>query len=253
MSDQGKVPDTTHFGFQDVPVEEKADRVRGVFDSVAPTYDLMNDLLTGGMHRRWKRLAVKATRVRPGHHVLDLAGGTGDLTVEFAKRVGPEGRVVLGDINTTMLARARVRLAQEPSRDCVDLVQVNAERLPFADDSFDRIAIAFGLRNVTDQHAALQSMYRTLKPGGQLLILEFSRPLAAVRPAYALFSFGIMPLVGHLVAQDAASYRYLAESIRRHPDQETLLGMLRDAGFVRTRHRNLSFGIVALHIAFKSR
>jgi len=253
MTDQGKVPDTTHFGFHDVSVEEKAERVRGVFDSVAPNYDLMNDLLTGGIHRRWKRAAVRVARLAQGHHVLDLAGGTGDLSVEFAKRVGPEGRVVLGDINVTMLEHARRRIDYDPCGDRIVLAQVDAEALPFADDTFDRVAIAFGLRNVTHQDRALRSMFRTLKPGGKLLILEFSRPLAPVRPAYDLFSFNVMPLLGRLVARDEASYRYLAESIRKHPDQETLLQMIREAGFERARYRNLSLGIVALHTAYKPR
>jgi len=252
MTDRAKTPSTTHFGYQEVPVEEKVGLVREVFDSVAANYDLMNDLLSGGMHRRWKRIAVQQTQLMPGQWVLDLAGGTGDLAFEFARRVGGTGRVVLADINTTMLAQARRRMHVDGCP-LVELVQVDAERLPFADGTFDRIAIAFGLRNVTDKDAALRSMFRVLKPGGKLLVLEFSKPARALRPAYDLYSFGVVPLVGRLVAQDDSSYRYLAESIRRHPDQETLLGMIREAGFTEPRYLNLSFGIVALHTARKPR
>ncbi len=251
MSDEGKPFQTTHFGYREVPVEEKANLVRGVFDSVANHYDLMNDLLSGGLHRRWKQVAVRAARLSAGHWALDLAGGTGDLAFEFSRRVGPLGRVVLADINTTMLDQARRRM--DTTRvDNVSLAQVNAECLPFGDNTFDRVAIAFGLRNVTDKDAALRSMFRVLKPGGKLLVLEFSKPVPAVKPAYDLYSFGIVPLLGRLVTSDSDSYRYLAESIRRHPDQETLLAMLRETGFVRARYRNLSFGIVALHVAHKS-
>lgn len=242
---------TTHFGYKTVPADEKADLVKGVFDSVATRYDIMNDLMSAGLHRLWKRLTIDQAGVRPGHSVLDLAGGTGDLAREFTRRVGVSGHVVLADINAAMLERGRRKLVDAGVAGNLSLAQVDAENLPFSDASFDRIAIAFGLRNVTDQDAALRSMYRVLKPAGRLLILEFSKPAESIRPAYDLYSFKVLPLIGKLVAGDEESYKYLAESIRMHPDQETLLTMMRDAGFERCRHRNLTGGIVALHSGYR--
>ena len=239
--------ETTHFGYQTVSVDEKAGRVRGVFDSVASRYDVMNDLMSGGLHRIWKRYTVEQAAVRPGQTVLDLAGGTGDLALKFLPRVGTAGRVVLADINHAMLVEGRRRLIDRGAAGNLSIAQVDAEALPFADNTFDCITIAFGLRNVTDQPAALRSMLRVLKPGGKLLILEFSRPAEALRPAYDFYSFNVLPLMGKLVANDADSYQYLAESIRMHPDQETLKGMMEEAGFERCRYDNLMGGVVALH------
>ncbi|MEJ2513780.1 MAG: bifunctional demethylmenaquinone methyltransferase/2-methoxy-6-polyprenyl-1,4-benzoquinol methylase UbiE [Gammaproteobacteria bacterium] len=241
--------DTTHFGYQEVPRGEKARRVRGVFDSVADRYDLMNDLMSLGVHRFWKRYAIEKAALRPGQRVLDLAGGTGDLAGLMAPKVSPGGGVVLSDINESMLRRGRERLLDAGfAGDRVTYCLADAEKLPFADGSFDVVTIAFGLRNVTDKDAALASMYRVLKPGGQLLILEFSRPVApGLAPLYDLYSFRVLPALGQAVAGDAASYRYLAESIRMHPDQETLQSMMEGAGFEGCRYHNLTGGIVALH------
>ncbi|MDX1499867.1 MAG: bifunctional demethylmenaquinone methyltransferase/2-methoxy-6-polyprenyl-1,4-benzoquinol methylase UbiE, partial [Woeseiaceae bacterium] len=233
------------------PVDEKAGLVRGVFDSVASRYDLMNDLMSGGLHRLWKRYTVARAGVRPGQTVLDLAGGTGDLARAFASRVGDQGHVVLADINAAMLERGRRRLVDAGVGERVSVVQLDAENLPFADGTFDRITIAFGLRNVTDKAAALRAMYRVLKPGGRLLVLEFSQPYEALRPAYDLYSFRVLPLIGRYVARDEDSYRYLAESIRRHPDQQALVTMLEAAGFERCRFDNLAGGIVALHSGYR--
>ena len=242
---------TTHFGFQKVPVEEKAQRVRGVFDSVATDYDLMNDVMSLGIHRLWKRLAIGMANIQPGQLVLDLAGGTGDLTLMIAPRVGPQGRVVLSDINNAMIRTGRARLLDKGIAGNVEYVQADAERLPFPDNSFDCITMAFGLRNVTHKQSALDSMYRVLKPAGRLLILEFSRPAALLKPAYDFYSFSILPRLGQLIARDAASYRYLAESIRMHPDQKTLVGMLQSAGFEACDFHNLTCGIVAIHRGYK--
>ena len=242
---------TTHFGFQKVPVEEKAQRVRSVFDSVATDYDLMNDVMSLGIHRLWKRLAIGMANIRPGQQVLDLAGGTGDLALLIAPRVGPQGRVVLSDINNAMIRTGRARLLDRGIAGNVEYVQADAERLPFPDNSFDCITMAFGLRNVTHKQAALDAMYRVLKPGGRLLILEFSRPAALLKPAYDFYSFSILPRLGQLIARDAASYRYLAESIRIHPDQKTLVGMLESAGFEGCDFHNLTGGIVAIHRGYK--
>ena len=246
-----KPAETTDFGYRNVPADEKADLVKGVFDSVASRYDIMNDLMSGGMHRLWKRYTVQHANARPGHVILDLAGGTGDLAREFARIVGDSGRVVLADINAAMLEHGRRRLVDAGVAGNVELAQVDAETLPFDNNSFDRVSIAFGLRNVTAKEAALAEMHRVLKPGGKVLILEFSRPSGAIKPAYDLYSFKVLPLLGKLVARDADSYQYLAESIRMHPDQETLLGMMRDAGFERCRYNNLTGGIVALHTGYK--
>ena len=251
MSKPDASAETTHFGYQDVPVDEKADHVRDVFDSVATRYDIMNDLMSAGLHRLWKRHTIDQAAARPGHAVLDLAGGTGDLAIRFARIVGPRGHVVLADINAAMLEQGRQRLVDAGIAGNVTLAQVNAEDLPFEDASFDRITIAFGLRNVTDKDAALRSMHRVLKPGGKALILEFSQPAEALKPAYDLYSFKVLPMIGKMVARDEDSYQYLAESIRMHPDQETLLGMMRDAGFERCRYQNLAAGIVALHIGYR--
>jgi demethylmenaquinone methyltransferase / 2-methoxy-6-polyprenyl-1,4-benzoquinol methylase len=243
--------ETTHFGYQTVPVDDKAELVKGVFDSVANRYDIMNDLMSAGLHRLWKRRTIDQAGVRKGHTVLDLAGGTGDLAREFAGQVGPQGHVVLADINAAMLRQGRSRLVDAGVAGNLSIAQVDAQNLPFADGTFDRITMAFGLRNVTDKDAALRSMQRVLKPGGKLLILEFSRPDEAIKPAYDLYSFKVLPLIGKLVANDADSYQYLAESIRMHPDQETLLGMLQDAGLERCRYQNLAGGIVALHSGYR--
>ncbi|UCG72758.1 MAG: bifunctional demethylmenaquinone methyltransferase/2-methoxy-6-polyprenyl-1,4-benzoquinol methylase UbiE [Chromatiales bacterium] len=250
MSD--RQPDTTHFGYQTVPTGEKAGRVRDVFDTVASRYDLMNDLMSGGLHRLWKRFTIARTALRPGQRALDVAGGTGDLAAGMAHRVGPAGLVVLSDINHAMLLEGRRRLLDRGIVGNLRLVQGNAERLPFPNGAFDCVTIGFGLRNVTDKAAALADMARVLKPGGRLLVLEFSRPaLKVVRPLYDWYSFNVLPRLGAAVAGDAASYQYLAESIRVHPDQETLLGMLNDAGLEDCRYHNLTGGIVALHMGFR--
>jgi len=244
--------DTTHFGYRTVDTGRKASLVGEVFDSVAPSYDVMNDLMSFGIHRLWKRFTIEQSGVRPGHRVLDLAGGTGDLAEKFARRVGRGGEVMLSDINAAMLRTGRERLVDAGVVGNVQYAQSDAEALPFADDSFDCITIAFGLRNVTDKARALASMHRVLKPGGRLLVLEFSKPvLPLLARAYDAYSFTALPLMGKLVANDAESYRYLAESIRMHPDQETLADMMGQAGFERVVHHNLTGGIVALHKGFK--
>ena len=243
--------DTTHFGYRTVATGEKADLVRGVFDSVASRYDIMNDLMSGGLHRLWKRYTINQAAVRPGHVVLDLAGGTGDLALAFAKRVGDEGHVVLADINAAMLEQGRKRLVDAGIAENTSIAQVDAQDLPFADESFDVVTMAFGLRNVTDKDAALRSIFRTLKTGGKAMILEFSEPHKAIKPAYDLYSFKVLPALGKFIARDAESYQYLAESIRVHPDQETLKTMMEEAGFERCRYDNLAGGIVALHIGYR--
>ncbi|MGB2679735.1 MAG: bifunctional demethylmenaquinone methyltransferase/2-methoxy-6-polyprenyl-1,4-benzoquinol methylase UbiE [Candidatus Competibacter sp.] len=245
-------PETTHFGYQKVAAEEKARKVAGVFDSVAGKYDLMNDLMSLGVHRLWKRFAVRLSGARSGERVLDLAGGTGDLTSRLLPRVGSKGMVVLSDINANMLAEGRRRLVDEGAVGNVAYVQADAERLPFPERSFDCIVIAFGLRNVTYKERALASMYAALKPGGRAVILEFSHPGApGLKAAYDLYSFAVLPVLGRLVANDAASYRYLAESIRMHPDQESLLAMMASVGFERCQYYNLTGGIVAVHRGYK--
>lgn len=240
---------STHFGFRTVPVERKAEKVAEVFDSVASRYDVMNDLMSAGLHRAWKAFAVRHAALRPGMRVLDIAGGTGDLASAFARRVGPDGEVWLTDINGSMLAVGRDRLLDEGLT--LPVAQCDAERLPFPSDRFDRVTVAFGLRNMTRKEAALREMHRVLRPGGRLLVLEFSRVWKPLAPAYDAYSFGVLPRLGRLVAGDADSYRYLAESIRMHPDQATLGGLMEAAGFGRVRWHNLSFGVVALHDGVK--
>jgi len=255
MSDPRKAQEqepTTHFGFQDVPESQKADKVAEVFHSVAAKYDLMNDVLSGGLHRLWKRFTIELSSVRPGNRVLDIAGGTGDLTRKFSSIVGPTGEVVLADINDSMLKVGRDRLLDKGVAGNVQFVQADAEKLPFPDNHFDVVTIAFGLRNVTHKDEALRSMLRVLKPGGRLLVLEFSKPKSELlSKVYDQYSFKFLPLMGKLVANDAESYRYLAESIRMHPDQETLKGMMATAGLVQCRYYNMTGGIVALHVGIK--
>jgi len=244
--------DTVDFGFEKVPRQQKAERVKSVFASVAGKYDLMNDLMSLGVHRLWKHFALSQTGLRPGQRALDVAGGTGDLSIGMLRQVGKTGHVFLTDINPAMLERGRDRLLDAGFVGNVECLVADAEKLPFDDNSFDCVTIGFGLRNVTDKAAALASMYRVLKAGGQLIVLEFSKPtLPGLGPLYDAYSFSILPRLGRFVANDEASYRYLAESIRMHPDQETLLGMLRDAGFSLARYHNLSGGIVALHRGYK--
>ena len=252
MSQDKSEKETTHFGYQQIPATEKADKVAGVFDSVADKYDLMNDLLSFGVHRWWKRFALDLTGVKAGQRVLDLAGGTGDLAARLLKMVGSNGLVVLSDINASMLTEGRKRLTDAGQAGNIVYVQADAEALPFPDNTFDCITIAFGLRNVTHKEKALVAMQRALRPGGCAVILEFSHPTApGLKPVYDFYSFTVMPLVGKLVANDADSYRYLAESIRMHPDQETLRRMMEQAGFERCEYFNLSGGIVAAHRGYK--
>ncbi|OSZ74383.1 bifunctional demethylmenaquinone methyltransferase/2-methoxy-6-polyprenyl-1,4-benzoquinol methylase UbiE [Hydrogenophaga sp. IBVHS1] len=240
---------STHFGFKSVDEGEKAQRVRSVFDSVAPKYDVMNDLMSAGLHRLWKRYTIAVANPQPGDQVLDIAGGTGDLALAFARKVGESGRVVHTDINEAMLREGRTRLLDKgvvlPTLVC------DAEHLPFASDSFDLVSVAFGLRNMTHKELALGEMYRTLKPGGKLLVLEFSRVAKPLEKAYDWYSFNVLPKLGKLVANDEGSYRYLAESIRMHPGQEALRQLMREAGFGHVDVHNLSAGVVALHVGIK--
>lgn len=243
---------TTHFGFNDVPLQEKAGKVAEVFHSVAGKYDIMNDLMSFGIHRIWKRIAIEHCQVRPGQRILDLAGGTGDLAALLAPKTGGDGLVVLSDINESMLSRGRERLLDQGVAGNVVFAQADAESLPFPDNSFDLITIAFGLRNVTLKDKALGAMFRALRPGGRLMVLEFSRPvLEPLRRVYDIYSFNVLPKIGNLVAGDEESYRYLAESIRMHPDQETLREMMREQGFENCRYFNMSGGIVAIHEGWK--
>jgi demethylmenaquinone methyltransferase / 2-methoxy-6-polyprenyl-1,4-benzoquinol methylase len=252
MTEKSGTENTTHFGFKRVAAEEKASMVRGVFDSVAEHYDIMNDLMSMGVHRIWKRIAVQLSNVRKGEQVLDLAGGTGDLTTLFEQRVGNKGNVVLADINAQMLRTGRNRLIDRGLVGNVQYTQVNAECLPFADDSFDCVCIAFGLRNVTDKDAALRSMYRVLKPSGRVIVLEFSHPINPItEKVYDFYSFNLLPKIGKWVAKDEDSYRYLAESIRMHPKQDELKAMMETAGFERCEYFNMTQGIVAVHRGYK--
>lgn len=247
-----KQDNTTHFGFETVAKEEKVEKVAEVFHSVAAKYDIMNDLMSGGVHRIWKRHTIACSGARAGQQILDLAGGTGDLTAKFSRIVGEQGKVVLADINESMLQVGRAKLHDLGIVGNIECVQANAECLPFADNQFDIVTIAFGLRNVTDKDAALESIYRVLKPGGRLLVLEFSKPVSEnFAKVYDWYSFNILPQMGKLITQDADSYRYLAESIRMHPDQETLKTMMQTAGFEEVSYQNLTGGIVALHKGFK--
>lgn len=244
--------DTTHFGFRTVAKDEKATMVAEVFHSVAAKYDIMNDLMSMGIHRVWKRFTIDCSGVRKGQRVLDLGGGTGDLTAKFSRIVGETGQVILADINNSMLKVGRSKLRDNGIVGNVGYVQANAEELPFPDNYFDCITISFCLRNVTDKDKALRSMYRVLKPGGRLLVLEFSKPsLEPLSKVYDAYSFHLLPKMGEIIANDAESYRYLAESIRMHPDQETLKGMMDEAGFDQTSYYNLTGGIVALHRGYK--
>jgi demethylmenaquinone methyltransferase/2-methoxy-6-polyprenyl-1,4-benzoquinol methylase len=240
---------STHFGFESVEAADKARRVRGVFDSVAPRYDIMNDLMSMGLHRIWKAFTVMTANVREGYQVLDIAGGTGDLALAFAKKVGSSGRVVHTDINEAMLRTGRDRLLDAgvslPTMVC------DAEKLPFADNHFDVVSVAFGLRNMTDKDAALREMNRVLKPGGKLLVLEFSKVARPLEKAYDWYSFNVLPRLGSMVAGDDSSYRYLAESIRMHPGQEELKAMMKKDGFGHVDYHNLTGGVVALHVAIK--
>ena len=253
MSSQDNLTDdSTDFGYERVKTAEKAGRVREVFDSVAAQYDLMNDLMSGGLHRLWKRFPIELSAVRSGQTVLDIAGGTGDLAAKFSKLVGTDGKVILADINAAMLSVGRDRLIDKGALSNIDVVQADAQFLPFEDNSIDCITIAFGLRNVTDKAKALRSMHRVLKPGGRVLVLEFSMPTSPLlSKVYDAYSFSALPAMGKLITDDADSYRYLAESIRKHPDQESLLEMVEDAGFVDCRYHNMTGGIVAVHRGIK--
>ena len=243
---------TTHFGYKTVKTEEKAEKVAEVFHSVASSYDLMNDLMSAGIHRLWKRMTIEMSGVRRGHKVLDIAGGTGDLAAKFSRIVGSEGQVVLADINDSMLKVGRDRLMDRGVVSNIQFAQANAQYLPFPDNTFDLVTIAFGLRNVTDKAMALRSMNRILKPGGKLLVLEFSKPTSSLlSKIYDSYSFNVLPKLGQLFASDSDSYQYLAESIRMHPDQESLKTMVEDAGFSNCDYHNMTGGIVALHRGVK--
>ena len=243
---------TTHFGFKEVPIGDKQHKVADVFHSVASNYDIMNDVMSLGVHHLWKHYTIGMTGLRKGHKVLDLAGGTGDLAIKEAKIVGEEGLVVLADINAAMLQEGQDRVINSGLLNTIKINQCNAEILPFADNTFDCITMAFGLRNVTDKDKALASMFRILKPGGRLCVLEFSKPLyEPLEKVYDFYSFKILPKMGEIIAKDSESYQYLAESIRMHPDQDTLKGMMLDAGFDEVGVYNMTGGIVALHRAFK--
>ena len=242
----------THFGYKQVDADKKAGLVAEVFSSVADKYDVMNDVMSFGVHRLWKKIAMGHTGLKKGQRALDVAGGTGDLTVYMSNQVGPTGEVIISDINPDMLEQGRRRLIDKGIAGNIKFIEANAEELPFEENSFDCVTIAFGLRNVTDKDKALRSMYRVLKPGGRLLILEFSKPvLPGLDQIYDFYSFKLLPLMGKVIANDAESYQYLAESIRMHPDQATLKTMMEQAGFERCTYHNMSGGIVALHKGFK--
>lgn len=244
--------ETTHFGYQTIPITHKTARVRSLFRSVANRYDLMNDLMSFGLHRLWKRIAINKCKLMPNDWVLDLAGGTGDLTQHLAKKLGKKGNIILADINEFMLAQARIRLINQGILAPVSYMQLNAETLPFPNTVFDCITISFGLRNVTHKAKALSEMQRVLKPQGRAVILEFSKVSSEIlNTLYNAYSFNWLPKLGKWIAQDEASYRYLAESIRMHPDQETLKSMLLEAGFTKCEYQNLHQGIVAIHIGYK--
>ena len=252
MTKHSKDQNTTHFGFTEVPIHEKSNRVADVFHSVASQYDVMNDAMSFGLHRLWKQFTIAQSDVRPGNHVLDIAGGTGDLSLAFLKKVGKTGLVILSDINEKMLQQGRNRLIDKGITENIEFVQADAENLPFHDNQFDCLSIAFGLRNVTDKQRALHSMYRVLKPGGRLLVLEFSKPVTPLlNKIYDGYSFNIIPKLGRFIANDEASYQYLVESIRMHPDQETLKNMMEIAQFEDVKYHNLTGGIVALHKGYK--
>jgi demethylmenaquinone methyltransferase/2-methoxy-6-polyprenyl-1,4-benzoquinol methylase len=240
---------TTHFGFQQVAEQEKADRVKGVFSSVADRYDVMNDLMSLGLHRIWKRYTLERSLVRAGERVLDIAGGTGDMARLFAQKVGPTGEVYLTDINAAMLRRGRDRLLDDGMM--IPSLQVNAEHIPFPDEYFDCVNVSFGLRNMTHKDRALAEMARVTRPGGRVLVLEFSRIWKPLKAPYDVYSFQVLPRLGKAVANDADSYRYLAESIRMHPDQETLKSMMEQAGLEKVEYFNLAAGVVALHRGFR--
>jgi len=252
MKHESESSNTTHFGYKTVETEDKQKMVAGVFHSVAAKYDVMNDLMSFGIHRLWKRFTIDSAAVRPGNKVLDLAGGTGDLTRKFSEIVGDSGQVILADINDSMIKVGRDKLRDLGVVGNVEYVQANAEALPFEENTFDLVTIAFGLRNVTNKDKALESIFRVLKPGGRLLVLEFSKPQHDwLNKAYDFYSFNILPNVGQIVANDKESYQYLSESIRMHPDQDTLKAMMEDAGFDQVQYTNLTGGIVALHKGFK--
>ncbi len=252
MTKQTFEKSTTDFGFAQIPIQEKSQRVAEVFHSVANKYDLMNDLMSFGLHRLWKKFTLAESNARPGQVILDLAGGTGDLAAEFAKKVGKNGHVVLADINEKMLEQGRLRLLDRGISGNVTFIQANAECLPFQDNYFDCITIAFGLRNVTDKAAALKSMYRVLKPGGKVMILEFSKPVSPLLSSfYDAYSFNIIPKLGGWITNDEKSYQYLVESIRMHPDQKSLKSLLQSCGFEDVDYHNLTGGVVALHTGFK--
>ena len=244
--------DTTHFGYEQVATDEKQGKVADVFHSVADKYDVMNDLMSAGIHRLWKRYTIETSGAKKGDTILDLAGGTGDLAIKFTRIVGPSGKVTLSDINPSMLENGRKRLTDMGIAGNIEYVEANAEDLPFEDNTYNITTMAFGLRNVTDKAAALRSIYRCLKPGGKLMVLEFSKPVVpGLNTIYDAYSFKLLPLIGKVVANDADSYRYLAESIRMHPDQETLKGMFEDAGFEKCSYHNMTGGIVSLHVGYK--
>lgn len=251
-SDTEKKKSQTHFGYESVDYSEKQGKVNQVFHSVAHRYDIMNDLMSGGVHRIWKNHTLRKSGIRPGNKVLDLAGGTGDITQRIAKKIGPEGKVILSDINPSMLKHGRERLEDSSNYNNIDYAILNAEQIPFPKNSFHAVTMAFGLRNCTDKQAVLNEMYRVLKPGGRAIVLEFSHPVVpGLKSIYDTYSFTALPLMGKIICNDSESYKYLAESIRKHPDQETLKSMFEKAGLSRVSYENLTGGVVALHIGYK--